>query len=619
MSRESTVAIPPARAELAGILAAACKPRALTTVSQHADAHRVLSAKGSGEPGRWQTRRTPYLQEIMDALSVTSPVSRIVLMFAAQLGKTEVGLNWIQYVVDHAPAPMLVVLPTLEARKRWVRQRLNPMFAESEVLQRALNTLSKRDASNTEDIKEFAGGMLILGGANSPASLASMPIRYVLADEIDRFPWEVGRKGAEEGDPLGLIDERTKTFPRRKVLLVSTPTTLDSSRVDGEYKASDQRQYHLPCPHCSEYQTLVWQHADGNYGLICNKTTGQVYYACVHCGAAIEEHHKPAMLAAGRWVAKYPERRVRGYHLNGLYSPLGLGFTWAEIWREWQVAQQDTSRLKRFINTTLGEIWEEKGATIDAMALITRLETPPTEPPWGKITAGVDVQKDRLEITFVGWGADEECWVLDHAILPGDTALPEVWADLHDALSSQNVALAGIDAGYNTTLVQKFCDARQWAMPLKGVTGLHRPLIEDERKRRQRLRYRRRKGTASEPVGVDQGKAILYARLRITQPGPGYVHFLQLPAFDDEYFAQLAAEKLITKARGGRPYQEWVQTRARNEALDCLNYALAAHRLLNAGGVQPRTVAAESEKLTTPQRSKKTNNRMASESWSSRL
>ena len=551
------------------------RPRPLTIVSAWSDKYRVLTSKGSGEPGLWRTERTPYLREILDQLSAASPVQRLVLMFAAQLGKTEVGLNWIGYVMQHAPAPMLVVLPTLEVRKRWVRQRLDPLLTETPVIRALFDARRARDAGNAEDMKDFPGGMLVIGGANSPASLASMPIRYVLCDEVDRFPWEVG----QEGDPLGLIDERTKTFPRRKVLLVSTPTVKGASRIEGEYEKSDMRQYHVPCPHCGEHQVLRWRHEDGRYGLIHNAATGAVYYACIHCGERIDEHHKPAMLAAGRWIPRHPERAVRGYHLSGLYSPIGLGFTWAELWRKWEEAHGDTANLKRFINTTLGESWEEQGDSIEDQALIARLEDYPETLPATIRTAGVDVQKDRLEATVVAWGAGEEGWLIDHLILPGDTARPEVWENLHDALTDAGIAFAAIDSGYNTSMVYAFTEKRRWSVAVKGITGMGRPLIEDEKKRRQRLRNRRKKAAHVEPLGVDQGKALLYARLKLPVPGPAYLHFPRDPSFDDEYFAQLAAEKLVTKIKGTRPFQEWVQTRPRNEALDCLLYALAALRL----------------------------------------
>ena len=573
--RRSTTALPNGRRELYQGLVRACRPRPLTTVSGWADAHRVLSSKGSGEPGPWRTSRTPYLREIMDQLSASSPVQRIVMMFAAQIGKTEVGLNWLGYIVHHSPAPALVVLPTLEVRKRWVKQRLDPLLGETPALRAIFGGNRTRDAANAEDMKDFPGGLMVLSGANSPASLASMPIRFALLDEVDRFPWEAGA----EGDPLGLIDERTKTFPRRKVLLVSTPTTKGLSRIEGEYEKSDQRQYHVPCPHCNEFQVLRWRHDDGTYGLVHSAATGGTRYACRACGTLIEEHHKPAMLERGVWIPRYPERAVRGYHLSGLYSPLGLGFTWSELWQKWQDSHGDTANLKRFINTTLAEVWEEKGDSIADVALIARLEHYPERLPLRVLTSFTDVQKDRLETTLVGWGAGEEAWVLEHVIHPGDTAAQDVWDDLSEYLRDKRPAAAGIDAGYNTSMVYAFCEKKRWVFPTKGVSGMGRPLIEDERRRRQRLRTRRKKGTAVEPLGVDQGKALVYSRLKLTVPGPGFVHFPQAPDFDDEYFSQLAGEKLVTKVRGTRPVQEWVQTRPRNEALDCLVGAFAMMRL----------------------------------------
>ncbi len=594
-ARKSTTPIPHARAHFYALLARHTRPRPLTSVSSWSDKYRVLTSKGSGEPGSWRTDRTPYLREILDQLSANNATQRIVLMFAAQLGKTEVGLNWIGYVMQHAPAPMLVVLPTLEVRKRWVRQRLDPLLQESPIIRALFDSRAKRDAGNAEDLKDFPGGMLVIGGANSPASLASMPIRYVLCDEVDRFPWEVG----QEGDPLGLIDERTKTFPRRKVLLVSTPTVKGASRIETEYEKSDMRQYHVPCPHCGEYQVLRWRHDDGRYGLTHNDATGAVYYHCKECGERIEEHHKPDMLARGRWIARHPGSEVRGYHLSGLYSPIGLGFTWRELWQKWQEAHGDTANLKRFINTTLGESWEEQGDNIEDLALLARLEEYPEKPPIKLITAGVDVQKDRLEMTVDGWAAGEECWTLDHVILPGDTAHPEVWEDLAEAMTDAGVQYAGIDSGFNTSMVYAFCEKRRWCVAMKGVTGMGRPLIEDEKKRRQRLRTRRKKGAPVEPIGVDQGKVLLYARLKLLQPGAGYVHFPSDAAFDDEYFAQLAAEKLVTKIKGTRPFQEWVQTRPRNETLDCKVYSLAAMRLAGKDLAAPIETTSET---ATPRR-----------------
>lgn len=402
----------------------ALEPRLRLAVSQWADAHRMLTSKGSSEPGQWRTARTPYLREPMDCLSERSPVQEVVLMFATQRGKTEVGLNWIGYVMDHSPAPMLVVVPTLEVRKRWVRQRLDPMLTETPALAQLRAARAMRDAGNAEDIKDFPGGMLVIGGANSPASLASMPIKFVLCDEVDRFPWDVGG----EGDPLGLIAERQQNFPRRKTLLVSSPTIKGASQIETAFAGTDQRYYHVPCPHCGERQILRWKQ------LQWDRQLTEARYVCPHCGGEALEHHKQAMLEAGRWVPSNPDAPPwrRGYHLNKLYSPIGLGSTWAELAREWVSVQGDKVRLKRFINTSLAETWEDDSGKLESHVLMQRAETYALRqlpPGCLALTAGVDTQDDRLALQILGWGMGRH-WIIDWTTLMGDTQRPEVWASL---------------------------------------------------------------------------------------------------------------------------------------------------------------------------------------------
>lgn len=595
LARPPSQIVPSFQAALYECLASEVAAREPLSVTQWADTHRVLSSKASGEPGRYNSARTPHLREIMDCLSADSPVESIAIMKPAQGGATELGLNWIGYVMSECPAPMLVVVPTLELRKRWVRQRLDPMLDVSPVLAAIFDSRRSRDGGNSEDIKDYPGGILILGGANSPASLSSMPIRFFLGDEVDRFPWEIGG----EGDPIMLIDERQKTFVRRKRLLISSPTVKGQSRIHGEYLASDQRRLHVPCPHCATYIQLIWRHADGLLGLDESKTTGRVWYICRSCGAGIEEYKKTSMLEECRWIPQYPERKARGYHWNGLYSPIGLGHSWREMLDRWHGARDDTTKLKAFINTELGDVFEEASEGVAGQLIKGRLESyPETLPPHLSI-AFVDVQKDRLEFTVYGFvrhtrpmpdGSSkpetEEMWALDHVVLPGDTAEGAVWDDLESALAEQGVQLAGVDAGYNTKMVYDFVAPRPWCIATKGVSGAGRPLVEDERKRRQRLRRRRKRGVSAEPIGVDEGKSLLYARLRRDTPGPGYIHYPDAPAFDDEFFAQLTAEVLVSKTYRGRPYQEWVKQRPRNEALDCAVGAIAVFHL--SGILQPR-------------------------------
>lgn len=580
---------------LAGLflrLAAAVAPRPALEVSDWADANRILSSKASSEAGQYKTARTPHLAEIMNCLSAHSPVQRITVKKPAQGGVTELALNWIGYVMTESPASMLVVVPTLDLRRRWVLQRLNPMLEVTPVLAAIFNARSTRDGGNSEDLKDFPGGLVIIGGANSPASLSSMPIRFVICDEVDRFPWEVG----QEGDPLALIDQRTKAFPRRKVLLISTPTVSGHSRISLEYAQSDQSRLHLACPHCNRYQELKWFREEQVLSLEESLSTGRIWYPCPHCGAEIEEHHKPAMLAARRWVAKFPERSSshRGFHWNALATPIGLGHTWRELLDKWKAAQDDTSKLRAFYNTELGEEFREEGDSVDHAALIARVENAALRPRNLVLLriAGTDVQKNRIEFTVYDFEPEtQEAWAIEHVIVSGDTAAPEVWKELEEEFDRCGVQLAGIDAGYNTQNVVNFVGPRNWCMALKGVEGMNRPLIEDERKRKQRLRVRRRKGAPVEPIGVDAGKAMLYARLRKQEHGPGFIHYPDHPSFDAEFFAQLTAERLVTERKAGRPLHKWVKDRHRNEALDCANYALATLHLRLV--LRARTITAD--------------------------
>lgn len=547
----------------------AAQPRRALPVSEWADTHRELSGKQAGERGRWRTSRTPFLREIMDSLSVTSRVNDIVVMKSSQVGVTEATVNFLGYVMDHAPAPVMVMMPTLESRDAWKVQKLNPLLQETPVIKQLLGGLRSRDAANRQDLIDFPGGVLFLAGGNSANSYAQRSVRYLILDDLDRFPVEIG----DEGDVILLAKGRTKAFARAKRIFISTPTVKDESLIEREYLKSDQRHYHVPCPHCDHYQRLRWPL------LKFNDLLTAAWVVCEECGAEIYEHHKPAMLAAGRWIADNPASQIRGYHISALYAPIGLGPSWLDLAIEWQHAVKSPNTLRTFINTHLGEVWEEHGDKIEPTGLLARLEEYPKNLAGLARTAGVDVQKDRLEITIDDWTAGEECWRQAHVIIPGDTAQPHVWQLLAEEFDAWQPDAAAIDSGYNTSMVYAFVEKRRWCYAVKGVPGAFKPLVEDEKAQRQRLRRGKKRGVVVHLVGVDQAKALLFARLKITQPGPGYIHFPNNSDFDDEYFAQLTAEKLVTRMRGTRPVAEWVQSRPRNEALDCSNYSLAALRL----------------------------------------
>ena len=294
------------------------KPDPLLTVSEWADRYRMLSSRAAAEPGRYRTKRTPYMKDIMDALSPGHPAQRIVFMKAAQVGATEAGNCFLGFIIHQAPGPALAVQPTVELAKRNSRQRIDPLIEESPALRDKVKPARSRDAGNTMLSKEFAGGILIMTGANSAVGLRSTPARYIFLDEVDAYP----ASADEEGDPVSLAEARSLTFAhRRKVFLASTPTIRGLSRIEREYEASDQRRYFVACPHCGHRQWLKFERLRWEKG-----KPETAAYACEGCDAAIAEHHKTAMLEAGEWrpTATSADPSTIGFHLSALYSPVGV-------------------------------------------------------------------------------------------------------------------------------------------------------------------------------------------------------------------------------------------------------------------------------------------------------
>lgn len=574
-------------------------------VTEWAERHRILSGKDSAEPGPYRAARTPYAREPMDCLSQHSPVEEVVLQWGAQTSKTTIGSNWLGYLADVNPGPVMIVQPTIDMAKRYSRQRLMPMIEESPRLRERVRDNRSRDEANTTLLKEFPGGFLAVAGANSAAGLRSMPVRDLFLDEIDGYPLDVDG----EGDPIALAEARQSTFSRRKRLKTSTPTTKGFSRIETAYLASDRSRYHVPCPHCGERQALEWG-ADKPHGIKWDRDPdtgaalpGTVRYVCAHCGGEIREHHKPAMLAAGTWVAEAPGAaggKVRGFHLSSLYSPLGwLG--WAELVTEWERATAaartgDITLLRAFLNTRLAETFEQDGDRADEHALRKRAEDIPLRVVARGhyvMTLGADVQGDRIEAYLWAWGRGMERQLVDRAVFYGDPAVPEgepgsPWTALTEyrrtpvlqASGKPVPLLAGMidSGGHHTQAVYDYARRHQHAhiYPVKGssIGGkaiLGKPTPQDINWRGSRLKG----GIKLWPIGTDTAKAEIYGRLRLTQPGPGYVHLSRhLPP---EVFEQLTSERLVTRYVKGRPRLEWVKPAGRrNEALDCAVYALAA-------------------------------------------
>jgi phage terminase large subunit GpA-like protein len=562
-------------------------------VSEWADAHRFLSQKASAEPGRWRTDRTPYLREIMDCLSPQSPIQRVVFQAGAQVGKTETGNNWLGYVIDMAPGPMMLVQPTVETAKRLSKQRLAPMIEETPRLKAKIADSRSRDSGNTQMIKEFPGGVMILTGANSAVGLRSMPVRYLFLDEIDGYPSDIDG----EGDPVNLAERRTTTFARRKVFMCSTPAMKESSRIEREYLSSDQRRFFVKCPHCQEDQWLQWGGPKVAFGIKWDDgDASTAHYVCEHNGCIIEEYQKTEMMAAGYWKATTEgDGRTAGFHLSSLYSPLGWK-SWVEIVDEFLKAKGDPALLKTWVNTILGETWEDEVASrVGAEDLERRTEMyePNTAPAGVKLAViGVDVQDNRLAVSKIGFGDGEEAWVLDHQEIYGDPAQSHVWNELlrlikepipHETCEPLVAAAVCIDSGgHFTHEVYQFARANKalHVMAVKGQSLKNKPIIGRPTKQDINMHGRVIPGGAELwPVGSDTAKSTIYPRLKLQEPGPGYIHFhSKLP---EGYFEQLTAEKKVTKYVKGFAVHDWVKkSGARNEALDTFVYALAAMQSL---------------------------------------
>lgn len=571
--------------------------------SAWADEYRWI-AKGP-EKGQWRTSRTPYLLEPMDCTDPENPAQKVVMQFATQLGKSEVLYNALFKRIHLDPVDMMMVQPTLQDAKDHSRQRFAPTARQMATVSERLPDMRSRDETNTWQTKEIRGGAtLFFAGANSARSLASKPLGFAECDEIDGYPLDVDG----EGDPIALVWERMSNFPSRKFVLSSTPTIRDFSRIESEYQGSDRRRFWVPCPHCDERQLLVWG-ADREHGIKWLKSpTGQALaetavYVCKHCGAAIDERCKTQMLRDGTWIPEAPGAQrglVAGFHLNKLHSPVGWK-SWAMLVEDWVRAKDaaaagDVSRLKTFINTSLAETWEEQGDRVAAHELQRRApDIPMGIVTWGLFvrTMGVDVQGDRLELFDWAWGRGMTSQLVDRRVIYGDPSIPETedgspWAQLTEYRRTAILHASGrespllscfIDSGgHHTQQVYSYARAHQHAhvhavkgASIAGKAILGKPTDQDVNWRGERIK----RGVKLWPIGTDTAKGVIYGRLRLSEPGPGYVYLSK--RMSGEVFEQLTAERLITRYIKGHARLEWVKPASkRNEALDGAVYALGA-------------------------------------------
>jgi phage terminase large subunit GpA-like protein len=572
------------------------------TVSEWADRERRLSPEASAEPGQWETSRAEYLRGVMDSLSDPT-VTRVVVAKGSQVGYTEALNNVLGFYIDQDPAPILIIQPTVEMAEAWSKDRLSPMLRDTPCLAGKVQSPLTRDTGNTLRQKVFSGGRLAIVGANSPAGLASRPVRVVIADEVDRFPLSAG----SEGDPLSLAAKRQATFWNRKTLLGSTPTIMETSVIWREWLASDQRHYLVPCHDCGHEQRLVWSNVRWDKTAAGQHLPSTAQYICESCGSVWTDVDRHDAVTKGRWEATNPDVvGVAGFHITGLLSPW---ISMADVVTEFLAARKNRELLQVWANTVLGTPFESEQETVEGASLLRRGEAygPQSIPDEVQfLTAGIDVQGDRLEVQVMGFAAFEEMFAIRYEVLPGDPAQEHVWQLLDAVLRDKYCTDAGRElrvrvacadtGGHHQHAVLQYCKSRRGlnVLPIKGVAG-PRPIWPPRASRTK-------DNSQVFMLGVDTGKDVVYSRLRLEKPGPGYVHFPVGGAFDPEYFAQLTSEAVQTRYKEGRPYRIWVLPAGKhNEALDTAVYAVAARHATRIQVITPRpTAPPQAPPLTTP-------------------
>lgn len=576
--------------------AALLKPPPTLILSQWADTYRVLSAESAAAPGRWNTDNAPYQREIMDAIG-NPHIRKVVIMSAAQIGKTAMLMNVLGYYMHYYPAPVMVMEPTLDMAQALSKDFLAPMIRDMPVLSALVDTKS-RYSGNTILKKNFPGGHVTIVGANSPVGLRMRPIKVLLADEVDGYPESAGT----EGDPLLLAQKRQTTFWDKKTVIVSTPTIKGHSRIETEFLDSTMEEWNVPCPGCGHFQPLQW----GQIKFDKDDLTKPIMYECERCGEVFGEYEWKRQGRHGHFVAKNPNAEARGFHLNTLASNF---CGWHEVVEKHQLAtellrQGDPEKMKTWVNTELGETWEEPGDRVDEDALITRRELYGAEVPDDVLvlTAGVDVQADRFEVEVVGWGVGKESWGIRYQKIIGDTMENPVWENLDAFLltpfhkkdgTALYISAACIDSGYRSNQVYSFTVDKfnRYVFAIKGKGGQGVPYIRNPS-------TDNRVKTPLFTIGVDAGKDFIYQRLRVTERGPNYCHFPsdEGAGYDATYFKGLASEMKITRFRKGKMTVSWVlrdEGYKRNEPLDLRNYATAALEIYNPPLQKPEPGAGQ--------------------------
>jgi len=505
---------------------------------------------GNAVPGLIRFDHAPYQREPLD-MTADPECQRITLMWGAQVGKTMLALCAQAYKIGQDPQSQIMMQPSQGDLATWLETKFNPLVESNQEIQELIAKPRGREGVNNQRMKSYPGGFLMFSWSGSPKTMRGRSAPFVVCDETD------GYDKNQEGHPVSLLWQRAATFgDRRKLLEISTPPIKNASWIESAFEQGDQRRFWVPCPDCGERQPLRWSNVSWR-----EDAPETAEYACNHCGSLWNDAQRIAAIRKGSWRAENEFRGHASYHLNELYSCFRKLGDIAQSFIE----KKRSGDLQTFVNVSL------------VVAV-----------------AGVDVQDDRLEVEIVGVGRDEETWSLEYFTLPGDPNSAQVWGDLDAVLFASyrtndgrelGVRATCIDTGgHNTQVTYKYVKARESrrVFGIKGVGGEGRPLVgRPSRNNIGKIRLF--------AVGADTAKELVYGRLRITEPGPGYCHFPKNR--DSEYFEQLTAEQLVTRYVRGHAKRQWVKKRRRNEALDVRCYAMAA---LYISGLNVNILAAKS-------------------------
>lgn len=539
---------------------------------------------GNAVPGYIRFDNAPYQREPLD-MTVDPDCYRITLMWGAQVGKTQLALCAQGYHIEMKPLSQMMMQPSQGDLQVWMNAKFNPMVDANINLQKRLAKPRGRDGVNNSSMKSYPGGFLMFAWSGSPKTMRGRSAPFIVADEVD------GYESSLEGHPVGLLWQRAATFgDQRKLIEISTPTIKGESYIEDAFEAGDQRRYHVSCGDCGELQVLHWDFVtwDGKDDPAGEQYPQTARYVCRHCGSMWDDGQRKAAVRRGVWIGAKPFKGHASYHLSELYSTFRRLKDIVQSYLD-KIATDD---LRTFVNVSLAETFEETGEQADPDGLMARVEEFHTSVPAGALvlTAGVDMQQDRLEVEIVGWGHGEESWSIDYQVLWGDPLQGDVWEELEDLLSSTwlhesgaqlPVLSACVDTGGtggNTQAAYEWLRGKtgRRIFGIKGVGGWGRPIV-DSPKRKQSGKTARKVDLFL--VGTDEAKLTVMRRLAVAAPGPGYCHFPTTRGAD--WFHQLTAEKLITRYVKGFPVREWHKTRPRNEGLDCRVYALAALKIAN--------------------------------------